>query len=161
DRTVGVDELVAGGSATAPAVVTGGGPVELDRLGGDATAAQVVGSGRSRGVVVQRVGRVQQAAGDRLALEGLERAGAVHQAGFDLLVGRIRVNGRDQAGHAGDVRGRHRRSAPAVVLVAGQRGVDVHARGAQVDRGGAVVGEVGQGAVAVDGGDAHDVRELI
>src|SRR5262249_36818505 len=121
----------------------------------------------------QRLGRVEAPAGHRAAGQGRDRVGVTEHLGDDLVVGPFGVLRTDKGDHAGDVRGGHRGAADravhrgkAVLLHRrrqgrGQRVQDVHAWGAEVHRGGAVIGEVGQLVVAVGGGDGDDVLQVV
>src|SRR4051794_40350432 len=95
-----------------------------------------------------------------------KRIDALHQRGLDLGRRGAGDERPGQGGDARDVRGGHARAAHVVVsfgpeVPARYRAVDEVAGGRQVNRGRAVVGEVGVLVGAVGRRDADDVVQVV
>src|SRR5262249_37099113 len=108
-----------------------------------------------------RGGGVEPGPGDRPARQRRDGVRGGEDLVDDLGVGPGGVQPLDQGRHAGDVGGGHGGATDGVVAAARPGAADVHARGADVHRGGPVVGEAGLLVVVVGGSQRADVGEVV
>ena len=157
-RVDGIDAAIV---AQGPAGRGGGGGIRIGGWIGWGYFAGIVWISRVPRIGLERLMSVEASAGDGLARERREGVDRVEQCSLDLGGGEGRVVGPQEADRARHVGRRHGGAAQAAVAVVRHGAVDADPGRAEVDRGGAPLGEIGEVVVVVRRGHRDDVVEIV